>query len=218
MIANISRQLTTGALAIAGTVAAFGFAGAAQAVTVSTLTITGDATISPWGTTNPVLTPTSVTGVSNGTGQFASVTVANVTTPKPFTLSGTGSGTNTTVTFSPPPSPSLGFTTIATPGLVTPNVTPTLATGSNTPIASSASLTTYNVSGNAIFIEPFLPNFLGGFNISFTLGGAPGSVAGTYSLTLVKTDIPEPVAVPEPSAILGILAVAGAGAFARRKS
>jgi hypothetical protein len=79
-------------------------------------------------------------------------------------------------------------------------------------------LTTYNVSGNAIFIEPFLPNFLGGFNISFTLGGAPDSVAGTYSLTLVKTDIPEPVAVPEPSAILGILAVAGAGAFARRKS
>jgi len=216
MIANISRQLTTGALAIAATVAAFGFAGAAQAVNVSTLTISGNATISPWGTTNPVLTPTSVTAASNGTGQFTGVTAPNVTIPGPFTLNGTGSGGS--FTFTPPPAPAPGFTTItAVPGPVTANVTPTLATGSNSPIGGgAASLTTYSVSGDAIFIEPFLPNFLGGFNISFTLGGAPGSVDGTYSLTLVKTDIP--VSVPEPSAILGILAVAGAGAFARRKS
>jgi hypothetical protein len=217
MIANISRQLTTGAFAIAGSVAAFGFAGAAQALTTSTLTITGSATISPWGTTNPVLTPTNITSVTpSGAGQFAGVTLADVTTPGPFTLNGTGTGTS--FTFSPPPGPSLGFTTITTvPGLVTANVTPTLATGSNTPISGPNSLTTYSVNGSAIFIEPFLPNFLGAFNIGFTLVGGPGDVAGTYTLTLVKTDIPVPVAVPEPSTILGILAVAGAGAFARRQ-
>ncbi|WP_155119822.1 PEP-CTERM sorting domain-containing protein, partial [Microcystis aeruginosa] len=35
-----------------------------------------------------------------------------------------------------------------------------------------------------------------------------------YTLSLEKSSL----AVPEPSAILGILAVVGAGAFARRKS
>jgi len=217
MIANISRQLTTGALAIAGSVAAFSFAGAAQAVTLSTLTITGDATISPWGTLNPVLTPTSVTGVTGGTGQFTGVTAANVTLPGPFTLNGTGSGG--AFIFSPPPDPAPGFTTITTgPGLVTANVTPTSAIGTNVSIGAGLFQTVYTVSGPATFTEPSVLNVLGGFTIASQLVGLPGAVTGTYTLDLTKTDVPVPVAVPEPSAILGILAVAGAGAFARRKS
>ena len=159
MISNISRRLTTGALAIAGSVAAFSFAGAAQALTLSTLTITGDATISPWGTLNPVLTPTSVTAVSNGTGQFTGVTAANVTLPGPFTLNGTGSGGS--FIFSPPPAPAPGFTTITTdPGLVTANVTPASAIGSNVSTDPGFFQTVYTVSGLATFTEPSLPNFL----------------------------------------------------------
>lgn len=41
MITNISRQLTTGVLAIAGSVAAFGFGGIAQAQTTANATFGG---------------------------------------------------------------------------------------------------------------------------------------------------------------------------------
>ena len=212
MIANISRQLTTGALAIAGSVAAFSFAGAAQA---STLVIAGNATIDPWGTNGPVLTPTSVASVTPiGGGQFASASAAAI--PNPFTLTGTGTGPFTVFGL---PGPSPSFTTITTgPGPVTANVTPATATGTNSNLGSGVFLTTYTVGGTAIFIEPVGPALLGSFSIQFTRTDSPGSVVGVYSLTLTKTDVPAPVAVPEPSAILGILAVAGAGAFARRKS
>lgn len=203
MIPNISRQLTTGALAIAGTVAAFGFAGAAQAA--SFLTIGGVATISPWGTTNPVLTPTNI-GFAAGNGQFTGVTAANVTLPGAFTLTGTGSGASTLFGV---PSSLPNFTTITTgAGNVIANLTPLAAVGTNvtTPTAS----TTYVVTGSTIFDEPTGPDFAGTFTATFNISGT----TQTYTLTFTKT---EPVAVPEPSTILGILAVAGAGAFARRQ-
>jgi hypothetical protein len=39
-----------------------------------------------------------------------------------------------------------------------------------------------------------------------------------FVLLLITNDFRQTTDIPEPSAILGILAVAGAGAFARRKS
>ncbi|MFM7477860.1 MAG: PEP-CTERM sorting domain-containing protein, partial [Microcystis aeruginosa] len=47
--------------------------------------------------------------------------------------------------------------------------------------------------------------------------GGPGGVVNASS-TFASPPFSSPTSVPEPSAILGILAVAGAGAFARRKS
>jgi hypothetical protein len=94
MITNISRQLTSGALAIASSVAAFGFAGAAQAQISGTLSITGTAQIDPWGTTNPMLKPSNVTAINGATFQFAGVMLeeGDVSTPASFALTGTGSG------------------------------------------------------------------------------------------------------------------------------
>lgn len=212
MIANISRQLTTGALAIAGTVAAFGFAGAAQA---STLVVVGNATIGAWGTTNPVLTPTTLLSVTpTGGGQFAGVTLADVSLNGAFALTGTGTGDTTT--FTPAPAPVPGFVTIATtPGNVIGNITPTASVGTNSS-SGGVSSTTYTVSGTTIFDEPTGPDLLGTFAITFNRTDSPGSTVELFTLILTKTN--QPVPVPEPSAILGVLAVAGAGAFARRKS
>ena len=205
MIPNISRQLTTGALALAGSVAAFSFAGAAQAVSV--FTIAGNATISPWGTANPVLTPTTI-NFAAGDGQFTGVTAADVTLPGAFTLTGTGVGPSTNFGV---PGPIAGFTTITTgAGPVIADVTPLVAVGTN--VTTPVPLTTYTISGSVIFNEPVGPDLAGTFALVFVR--AAGSQS--YTLTFTKTD--EPVPVPEPSAILGILAVAGVGAFARRKS
>jgi hypothetical protein len=205
MTTNISRQLTTGALALAGTVAAFSFAGAAQAASV--FTITGTATIGAWGTANPVLTPLNVTFAS-GDGQFTGATAANVTIPGPFTLTGTGVGLSTNFGV---PGTLPNYTTITTgAGNVIANITPLVAVGTN--VTFPTATTTYVVSGSAIFDEPTGPDLAGTFTATFLRAGT----TQLYTLVFTKTDIP--VEVPEPSAILGILAVAGAGAFARRKS
>lgn len=210
MITNISRQLSTGALALAGTVAALSFAGAAQAAVVASIELRGDATIPLWGTANPVLAPTNVTSVPIATGQFTGVTTANTTIPKSLTLTGTGSGMMTSFT---PPTSLPNFTTITIgAGPVVASLTPNVAFGTNA-TSGGTTTTTYTISGDAVFDEPTGPDFLGTFSLVFTRN----SGGQRYTLTLDKTNTPVS-AIPEPSSVLGILAVAGVGAFSRRKS
>jgi hypothetical protein len=222
MITNISRRLTTGALAIAGSVAAFGFGSAAQAATVlaGTLSITGTATIDPWGTVNPMLNPVNVTAINGATGQFTGVTTDNITTPKSFELTGKGMGSMVSVPFVAPSSLANFINiTVNQPypigpgsGIVVGNITSSMASG-----MSVGGTTTYTVIGTMTFDEPNgYPDLLGSFNISFTRSVTGGQISESYALSLEKTGLTTDI--PEPSAILGILAVAGAGAFARRKS
>jgi hypothetical protein len=215
MITNISRQLSTGALALAGTVAALSFAGAAQAATIASITVIGAANVDGWGTVNPILTPTSVGAVTLTTGQFVGVTAADVTVPSAISLTGTGAGMITM--FTPPPASLPSFTTITIPspsGNVIANLTPQGASGMNSTSGGTSS-TSYSVAGTVVFDEPTGPDLVGTFSITFSRSGL-GSGPGTYTLTLDKTGVAS--SVPEPSAILGILAVAGVGAFACRKS
>ena len=223
MITNISRQLTTGALAIAGSVAAFGFAGAAQAQISGTLSITGTADIDAWGTANPMLKPLNVTAINGATGQFAGVMLGDVSTPASFALTGTGSGgmssfgspsslanfINIAVTQGPPDGPGSG--------IVIGNITSSMAMGTFAGTLGGDGTTTYTVTGNMTFDEPNgFPDLLGTFSIGFTRSVTGGQVSESYNLSLQKSSVT--VDIPEPSAILGILAVAGVGAFARRKS
>jgi hypothetical protein len=226
MITNISRQLTTGALAIASSVAAFGFGGAAQAATVlaGTLSITGGAQIDQWGTINPMLKPLNVTAVNSATGQFTGVTIADITSiPATFPLTGTGSGTMSMFTA---PSSLSNFISVAVntaypvgpgAGTVIGNITSSTAYGTFVS-GGGGSTTSYGVMGNMLFDEPNgYPDLIGTYNITFTRSvDSIGQVSESYALSLQKSGLA--VKVPEPSAILGILAVAGAGAFARRKS
>ncbi|MFM6632265.1 MAG: PEP-CTERM sorting domain-containing protein [Microcystis panniformis] len=223
MITNISRQLTTGALAIAGSVAAFGFAGAAQAATIlsGTLALTGTAQIDPWGTANPMLKPLNVTAINGATGQFAGVMLGDVSTPASFALTGTGSGPFSMFTA---PSSLANFISITVnqlypigpgPGIVVGNITYTMAFGTDMPSGGGDGTTTYTVTGKMLFDEPNgYPDLFGTFSIGFTRSVIGNQVSQSYNLSLQKSGL----TVPEPSAILGILAVAGVGAFARRKS
>ena len=216
-MANIYRSITTGVVALATSGITLSFAAAAQAQTVGTLSITGNASVSPWGTANPVLTPTTVNAVTGATGQFAGVNISDITLPLPFTLSGTGTGGFTN--FIPAPAPAPGFIDISItappgPGLVIGDASPAQALGQN-----FGGTTTYNVIGAMTFDEPSGPDLLGSFNITFTRSvDGSGAVSEGYTLSLEKTGIPiDPVGVPEPSAVLGMLALGLTGVLARRQ-
>lgn len=231
MITNISRQLTTGALALAGTVAALSFAGAAQAASiVQTATLSNTATNftdtalsgltkfdSSLGTLNSVIVTLNATvagavGLEN-TGPSASSITYNLQAS--VALSSPGVGTLLTSvpvfsgTFNAGPfdgTTDFGGTSGTTISNLTANTseTVTLTTGL-TPFIGSGSLDAF-LSGTG------QSNTNGSGNVAsaFTTQ-AGGSVTVQYNYTPAAT-------VPEPSAILGILAVAGVGAFARRKS
>ena len=97
MLTNISRQLNTGALAIAGSFAALSFAGAGQAA--SMIAVTGTATASPWETLNPTLTPGAPTGLAGvPMGGFAGLSYTDVSAIKSIQIFGTGSGSSTMFT------------------------------------------------------------------------------------------------------------------------
>lgn len=209
MLTNISRKLPTGTLvAIAGGVAALNFAGAAQAA--SMITVTGTARAGAWGTTDPTITPGATTGLAGTpTGIFAGLDYMDVNGIQTLMLMGT------------PPAGSDSFE-FTSPGLISPfanidlgtgvtvNVTPTMATGLFVS-ASGMTTTVYAVVGTAFFDMLSGSDYPGVFSLTVTSAG----MEWVYTLSFDKSDIP---AVPEPSAILGILAVAGVGAFARRKS
>ena len=226
MITNISKRVTTGALALAGSVAAFGFAGAApaQALISGTLSITGTADIDPWGTANPMLTPLDITAVNGATGQFEGVMLGDVQTPASFSLTG-NPGASPMFSFGSPDSianfisimVNQGPPTGPGPGTVIGNVTGTMAMGTFAGVPGGDGTTTYTVTGTIDFDEPNpYPTLSGTFSIGFTRSVTGGQVSESYNLSLQKSSVP--TSTPEPAAILGILAVAGVGAFARRKS
>lgn len=210
MITNISRQLATGTVAIAASVAALSFAGAAQAS--SMIGVAGNATASSWGTTDPTLTlgaPTGLVGMSSG--EFVGLSFGDVGVSQPITLIGTPPVASTSYTFMNS-GPISGFASINVAGGMTVDITPTQSSGMfNT--MSGMNTTSYSVMGSAFFdyLDPMLTDETGVFNlVVMSVGGG-----WVYALTFEKGAL---AAVPEPSAILGILAVAGVGAFARRKS
>ena len=233
MITNISRQLTTGVLAIAGSVAAFGFGGIAQAqLTTANATFgggTGGVTF-----TGNLSTATSIT-FNNLTGgvtdvpptytPFGGSIAPNVfnsgpagTTFAPFTsifnvaIAGGGS--------------SLDFTAAgagnSTEGITLNFASTTAPANRYTFTASSGRINSQSDFGvNISFLGSFADSG-GSFSTSaatVTIAIASSGVGqGTNTFTFGTPPAFASTSVPEPSAILGILAVAGIGAFARRKS
>lgn len=237
MITNISRQLTTGVLAIAGSVAAFGFGGIAQAQTAPNATFGG--TTGGVGFNGNLSTATSIT-FNSLTGFVTNVPstytpFGGTSAPNHFNTGPAGAtfglGAGFGVTFAGSgPATVLDFNGAGV-GNSTEGITLTFASSSSsagtTPAnrytftASSGTITSQNTTGLNIA-------FLGSFADS---GGTFSTSAATVSLSIASSGegqgtntftfgTPPAFAssVPEPSAILGVLAVAGIGAFTRRKS
>jgi hypothetical protein len=238
MITNISRQLTTGVLAIAGSVAAFGFGGIVQAQTTANatfggttggVTFTGDlstATSITFSTLSGVVTdvPTTYTpfGGTSAPNNFSAgngPTGATFAVGAGFGVTFTGGGTILDFTGAGAGNSTEGITL---------NFASTTGLGSGTSpanrytfTASSGIVTSQTITGLNIA-------FLGSFADS---GGSFSTSAATVSLSIASSGVGQgtntftfgtppafvSTSVPEPSAILGILAFAGIGAFARRK-
>ncbi|WP_228008593.1 PEP-CTERM sorting domain-containing protein [Microcystis aeruginosa] len=107
---------------------------------------------------------------------------------------------------------------VAGPGAFTAS----FVTAAGTATFTTTSFTTDSAPGNLNTLDLLLQGTTSGDGfdttpssiiVNFNQVGGPGN-AINYSATFNSP----PASVPEPSAILGILAVAGAGAFARRKS
>ena len=232
MITNISRQLTTGALAIASSVAAFGFAGAAPAQ--------AQAVCTPQAFTLFMSTPCRrgdklFTYISSSGSQMTHVdnflTITQSTMPQihSFTFTpgnplSSASGVQTlsysieivddpltnenealTQMFS---TYSAGYTTT---GMTDKGVSLQQSTVHGISTAKSIDIGGTGSPGNVITVAAgvkklFVTNT---FGVS-TAGGLLNSITNDFTQKSID--------IPEPSAILGILAVAGAGAFARRKS
>ncbi|TRU50757.1 MAG: PEP-CTERM sorting domain-containing protein [Microcystis aeruginosa Ma_QC_Ch_20071001_S25D] len=233
MITNISRQLTTGALAIASSVAAFGFAGAAPAQ--------AQAVCTPQAFTTFMSTPCRkgdklFTYISSSGNQMTHVdnflTITQSTMPRihsftftpgnplssasgvqtlsysieivddPLTLNENEALTQMFSTYS------AGYTTT---GMTDKGVSLQQSTLHGISTAKSIDIGGTGSPGNVITVAAgvkklFVTNT---FSVSIA-GGQLDSITNAYTQKSID--------IPEPSAILGILAVAGAGAFARRKS
>jgi len=189
MITNISRQLTTGALAIAGSVAAFGFAGAApvQAQEECLPQSFNNFKTNPCRKGDKLFTHINSSGIGiNDPANFLTITE----TVLPL-------GDLHTFTFTPA-----------------------------TPLLSSSG--TYVIDYTIEIIDDpdtpdneLLTKMFEAFSAGYTTTGQTDSFVSSVngSLNSITNDFRQKsIGVPEPSAILGILAVAGAGAFARRKS
>ncbi|WP_072927754.1 PEP-CTERM sorting domain-containing protein [Microcystis aeruginosa] len=214
MITNISRQLTTGALAIAGSVAAFGFAGAAQAaqlnanigyIPMGTVSYAGSNLASATSVTFPTLNYVNTNqplyrGLANDfySGLLAVAIMSTVAiSPLTFDFSapdGVAGGGAFTVTFTTASGPATFTATSFTTASATPDTVDLYINGITTGTGFDPSPSSLLVNLNQV--------------------SGPGGVVNA-STTFSSPPINK---VPEPSAILGILAVAGIGAFARRKS
>ena len=242
MITNISRQLTTGALAIAGSVAAFGFAGAApvQAQEECLPQSFNNFKTNPCRKGDKLFTHISSTGI--GINDPAnSLTITETVLPL---------GDLHTFTFTPatPLLSSSGtyvidYTIEIIDDPDTPNVNELLTKMFE---AFSAGYTTTGQTDSGVSLNKTVwSDAFGGSSLvgtseakSLDIGGigSPGLtvqvdpnilklyVRDTFfvssvngSLNSITNDFRQK-SIPEPSAILGVLAVAGAGAFARRKS
>ena len=242
MITNISRRLTTGALAIAGSVAAFGFGGAAPAQAQAVCTAQPFTTFmtTPCRRGDKLFTYISSSGSTiNDPGNFLTITQSTMPEIHSFTFTPANPLNSTagvhTLSYSvkivdDPSTPenelltkmfssfSSGYTTtmLTDKGV---SLDQTAWSGSlggtliGTSSAKSGDIGGSGSPGNAVLVpagvtELFVTNT---FGVS-TMGGLLNSITNDYLQTTKS------IGVPEPSAILGILAVAGVGAFARRKS
>ncbi|CCI01370.1 PEP-CTERM sorting domain-containing protein [Microcystis aeruginosa] len=236
MITNISRRLTTGALAIAGSVAAFGFAGAAQAATANGTFggTTGGVTFSGDLSTVNAITFNSLAGIVTNV-PTTYTPFGGTTGPNDFYAGPSGTTFQSMagfgVTFTGPgPATVLDFSGAGV-GNSTDGITLTFA--SNSIVSGTSPLNRYSFTASSGTI---ISQNTTGLNILFEgtfadSGGTYSTSAATVSLSIASSGMgqgtntftfgtPPAVSskVPEPSAILGILAVAGIGAFSRRKS
>jgi hypothetical protein len=219
MTTNISRQLATGALAIAGSVAAFGFGGAAQAAQLN-----ANVGYTPMGTVSyagpNLASATSVT--------FPAANYVNTNQPfyrgleNDFYAGPLAVALMSTVTISP-----LTFDFSAPDGVAGSGAfTVTFATAAGPATFTTTSFTT--ASSNQNTLDVFINGITTGTDFDPSFDPSPSSLivnlnqvggpGGVVNASTTFASPPVTTNVPEPSAILGILAVAGAGAFARRKS
>ena len=242
MITNISRRLTTGALAIAGSVAAFGFGGAApaQAQAVCTPQLFTTFMTTPCRRGDKLFTYISSSGSTiNDPGSFLTITQSTMPEIHSFTFTPANPLNSTagvhTLSYSvkivdDPSTPenelltkmftsfSSGYTTtmLTDKGVSLDQTAWSGSLGGTLIGTSSATSTDIGGSGSpgntvavpANVTELFVTNT---FSVSDP-SGLLNSITNDYLQTTKS------IGVPEPSAILGILAVAGVGAFARRKS
>ena len=241
MITNISRQLTTGALAIAGSVAAFGFAGAApvQAQAVCFPQSFNNFKTNPCRKGDKLFTHISSTGIGiNDPANFLTITE----TVLPL-------GDLHTFTFTP------ATPLLSSSGDYVIDYTIEIVDNPDTPdnelltqmfSAFSGGYTTTGQTDSGVSLSKTVwSDAFGGSSLvgtseakSLDIGGigSPGPtvqvdpnilklyVRDTFSVSSVNGSVNSITndfrqkSIPEPSAILGILAVAGVGAFARRKS
>jgi hypothetical protein len=244
MTTNISRRLTTGALAIAGSVAAFGFAGAApaQAQAECFPQSFNNFKTNPCRKGDKLFTHINSSGIGmNDPGNFLTITE----TVLPL-------GDLHTFTFTPvtPLISSSGIYVIDyTIEIVDDPLTPDNELLTKMFEAFSAGYTTTGQTDSGVSLNKTVwSDAFGGSSLvgtsesrSLDIGGigSPGLtvliapnilklyVRDTFVISSVDGSVnsitndfrQKPIVkTPEPSAILGILAVAGVGAFARRKS
>jgi hypothetical protein len=226
---TISQNLTAGALAVAGTVATFGLGSVAQALVPANATF--------GGTTGGVTFTGSLGSATSIT--FGSTTGLVTSVPATYTPFGGSSAPNDfNSSVGPAGSILTPFTTNFSIGGLTGGVLDfsnlTALTLSWTPTTTPANRYTFTPTSAAITSQSDT-----GLNIAFggtftDAGGLYSSGAASVSLSIASSGVgqgtdtftfgtppaftpPPPVGTPEPGTVLGILAVAGAGAFARRK-
>jgi hypothetical protein len=243
MITNISRRLTTGALAIAGSVAAFGFAGAAPAQAQAQAECLPQSfnnfKTNPCRKGDKLFTHINSSGSDiNASGNFLTITETvlpmgdlhtfTFTPATPLTSLGGVYVIDYTIEIVDDPLThdnelltkmfeafSAGYTTTGqTDSGVSLNKTvwSDAFDGSSLVGTSEARSKDIGGIGSPGLTVPIDPNILklyvrDTFSVS-SVNGSVNSITNDFRQTTI----------PEPSAILGILAVAGAGAFARRKS
>jgi len=210
---TLSRQITSSTLVVAGTLAALGFGVVAQAAIISgdIGSITGPITPNPITGPNSPTSPlgqTFVFGTSTeidvATGTFAGIPQSAVTFLKPLALTRVGNGPDYSF------GPVTNFFSIASsfgPLLVSIPGGTVGRTGSGSPV--------FRFNGAS-----------GSNDLPALFGVAGGKVPGTltdFTFGRLGTNsyafgihLP-PAVVPEPSAALGLLGVAGVGLLSRRR-
>jgi hypothetical protein len=222
---TISQNLTAGALAVAGTVATFGLGSVAQAATISlgggtnalqTTEINQTVTLNKFNPTLGTLTSIEISFSAESiqgftaTNTAAQAQTANITSSVAVILALPSSGIFAT----PNLSLSSGIQSYAVDETKSFGPTPVSDTGSV--ILTGAALAQFIGTGTLDVSCTSLSGITiqgGGGNLSTT----QATEAACHASAIATFEPPVITDVPEPSTMLGILAVAGAGAIARRK-
>lgn len=208
---TLSKVLTTGAVAAA----ALSFGGVAQAALLNANAGLGQGFNPGTAYTGPNLA--NATSITFGAPlQFTSTPPSYLGNPNDFAPGGGAQINSPTYTITP------NTLNLVTPGLPIPNfITFSTIAGAGSFDLTSIELLTTPGNNNVLNIKTLGTINVPGFNPSpgsalFNFNQVGGSGAVSFSGTLASP--PEATPVPEPSTLLGILAVAGVGALTRRKS